>query len=521
MAKPSNPLGTSTGIGKGEAQVFGSTYNSIFKDKLAQAEKKDKELKGAMAEASDMSQLWSRDLSAFKPMVNEYQNFVRQNAKALIKGDFDATVKNQQMMNKLTQYASSSKESQKIYNDMLKAAILSPKKYYKKDVDNLRSFGDSNHSGDFDYSKYPLNPKIDMSVISEKLQKAVQKFGTTEGGFKYVEQKDAQGDVVGRYLKSRTSNKQLDLQSLVEGERMAAVGYYGKEQTEEEFGDDAVDNLLKTLPNFQKTDLDVKFFPSSRSSDSSGGTDVPVFNFSTTGKKRTMNTAYGVAEEGFFGKNVPKGSIAYNEGQVEVFNELPFEASISYNTMPSSEAVPLKGLFEKKLYLEGVKDPKTIGGVVGSGEFFKLEDVKKGYVGDWTVNEAFMVNAFPKGYKSGGGVDIGGMPIDGKSIDTDVFKDKATKGAEKRYYALLKNNEDDEVLEPFHKVYSVVKQQYKSKADKSAFDKWYEKTKKYLAAQGFSDAYKDFTGDEMPSRKSSSSKKNVSSQAELDPNSPI
>ena len=67
MAKPSNPLGTSTGIGKGEAQVFGDTYNSVFKDKLAQAEKKDKELKDAMAKASDMSQLWSRDVSAFKP----------------------------------------------------------------------------------------------------------------------------------------------------------------------------------------------------------------------------------------------------------------------------------------------------------------------------------------------------------------------------------------------------------------------------------------------------------------------
>ena len=46
MAKPSNPLGTSTGLGKGEAQVFGDTYSSFFKDKLAQAEKKDKEMQG-------------------------------------------------------------------------------------------------------------------------------------------------------------------------------------------------------------------------------------------------------------------------------------------------------------------------------------------------------------------------------------------------------------------------------------------------------------------------------------------
>lgn len=245
MAKPSNPLGTSTGIGKGEAQVFGSTYNSIFKDKLAQAEKKDKELKGAMAEASDMSQLWSRDLSAFKPMVNEYQNFVRQNAKALIKGDFDATVKNQQMMNKLTQYASSSKESQKFYNDSLKA-MLGSDKFYKKDVDKLRSFGDVNNSGNFDYSKYGVNPKIDVAAINKGLQESVSKMG--------LNVEDLELKTVGneRVLVDKSTNKDVDLKPLISMAYQSAVAQGGQEQADEFLNQEWENNLIENLPNFLK-----------------------------------------------------------------------------------------------------------------------------------------------------------------------------------------------------------------------------------------------------------------------------
>tara|TARA_R110001599_G_scaffold167273_1_gene357200 strand:+ start:2613 stop:4229 length:1617 start_codon:yes stop_codon:yes gene_type:complete len=265
MAKPSNPLGTSTGIGKGEAQVFGSTYNSIFKDKLAQAEKKDKELKGAMAEASDMSQLWSRDVSSFKPMVNEYQNFVRQNAKALIKGDFDATVKNQQMMNKLTQYASSSKESQKFYNDSLKA-MLGSDKFYKKDVDKLRSFGDVNNSGNFDYSKYGVNPKIDVAAINKGLQESVSKMGLN------VEKLELKTVGNERVLVDKSTNKDVDLKPLISMAYQSAVAQGGQEQADEFLNQEWENNLIENLPNFlketRKTTMPYKVKPVS---DTAGG----------------------------------------------------------------------------------------------------------------------------------------------------------------------------------------------------------------------------------------------------------
>lgn len=253
MAKPSNPLGTSTGLGKGEAQVFGDTYSSFFKDKLAQAEKKDKELKDAMAKASDMSQLWSRDVAAFKPMVNEYQNFVRENARALIKGDFDATVKNQQMMNNLTQFASSSKEAQKFYNDSLKAMRDHPKMYYDKDEARLMDFGSSTHSGDFDYSKYGLRPKIDVGAINKRLQESVSKMGLN---LEELEVKEINGEKV---LVDKSTNKEVDLEPLINSAYSAAVVQGGREQADQFLNQEWRDNMISSLPSFLKEERKTKF----------------------------------------------------------------------------------------------------------------------------------------------------------------------------------------------------------------------------------------------------------------------
>lgn len=346
MAKPSNPLGTSTGLGKGEAQVFGDTYSSFFKDKLAQAEKKDKELKDAMAKASDMSQLWSRDVAAFKPMVNEYQNFVRENARALIKGDFDATVKNQQMMNDLTQYASSSKEAQKFFNDMLKSAVNNPDKFYSKDLDRIREFGSSTHSGDFDYSKYPVRPKIDMSAIQEKLQKAVSNFGTTPGGVEVVEAKNADGEVVGTYLKSREGNLSLDLNKLVESERMAATGFFGQEQVDEEFNQDVVNNLLKTLPNFLELKENIKILPPDRGYYASG-----------RGQQK-LKTASLMKQFIAQSQNYIKGK---TESALDVLTNLKTPNGVIRRAYHSNSSEDLKNKYkEGKVIIEYVKDQGTV-----------------------------------------------------------------------------------------------------------------------------------------------------------------
>ena len=531
MAKPSNPLGTSTGIGKGEAQVFGSTYNSIFKDKLAQAEKKDKELKDAMSKASDMSQLWSRDVAAFKPMVNEYQNFVRENARALIKGDFDATVKNQQMMNNLTQYASSSKEAQKFYNDSLKAMRDHPNMYYDKDESKLMDFGASTHSGDFDYSKYGLRPKMDVTKITDNLKANVQKFGTIPGGLSFVEKKNDSGEVIARYLIDSKGNKRADLNELVDNAIINSKRDFGEPQASEKLNDEWRESTLKELKNYLKDERIVKNLGMG-SSDSSGGTpETQVFEFNPQGTSTQMNTVYGryLDDEGVFDTDYAAGTIGYNPGDVMTFNPLEYEASITFRGTPSSEAVPIGGGFLTQQYnapnkniIEDkdagiTKDQSYIGGVAESGNSFVYDDLKKGFKsGRWEVQKSMLINAFPKEYTTASGANVGGAPIDNQSIESDRFKNNPKGGKpEKRYYVALENSQGQRVLEPYWKARKVINQQYKSSKDsRKRYNEWYEKTKQFLIDNGYSAAYKDFTNQEMPS----SSKTKTKGGKQLDPN---
>lgn len=498
MAKKNNPTGLSTGQGKGAAQVFGNTYNPYFKERLTEAKKKNKEVTDAMAKVSDSNQLWSRDVGTFKPMVNDLQQFYKDNARAIIKGDFDATLKLNQMQNEMSQYVTSSKDAQKYANEMLKLVNKPGSSYTDDSRQKIFDFVNQAQAGNFDTSELILNEKYDALDTLKSISGEVYKIGykpeslyTTKDGIR-----------VNTLAQSPEAVEEIVLK-----QRDNAIKFYGEEATKywtdeqtQEIIDQEIAMLGKKRTAFNK--------PSAYTSVGSG--DVPVFNFSSTGKTKNMNTAYGIKKDGFFGKDVPEGSVAYNLGDVQVFNELPFEANISYKTSPSTDAIPLDGVFQKKIYKDGVET--SIGGEVGSGMFFSLEDVKKGYEGKWTINEAFMVNTFPENYQSATGVGIGGLPIDNESMNTSVFKNKAPKGAEKRYYARLENQYGDQVLEPFYKVYDVVKQQYTSKAAKAAFDEYYEKTKNYLARQGFSAAYKDWTGDELPS---SDKTKTASSAAEI------
>lgn len=513
MAKPSNPLGTSTGLGKGEAQVFGDTYSSFFKDKLAQAEKKDKELKDAMAKASDMSQLWSRDVAAFKPMVNEYQNFVRENARALIKGDFDATVKNQQMMNNLTQFASSSKEAQKFYNESLKAMRNHPNMYYDKDEAKLMDFGSSAYSGDFDYSKYGLRPKMDVTKITDNLKADVQKFGTIPGGLNFVEQKNASGEVVARYLVDRKGNKRADLNELVDNAIINSKRDFGEPQASEKLDDEWRESTIKQLKNYLIDERIIKN-TGMGSPDSSGGTpETRSFPFSSNATLVNMPVAYGVKEKGGIGGRTEeqlKGVLAYNNGDVNTYNPISYEASIVHRGKPSTQAIPIKGDFIRKMLNQNVDhyiddNNEYIGGIAESGMDFYYEDLKKGIKeADWKIQTSYMIDAFPEGYISSQGVNLSGMPVDTASIATDEFKKKAPKGAVKRYYVALKESGTGEgnqrVLDPYYLHHDNIVQQYESSSKKKEkYLEWYNKTKQSLIDNGYSQAYKDFTNQEMPS----------------------
>ena len=200
MAKKNNPTGLSTGQGKGAAQVFGSTYNPYFKERLTEAKKKDKEVTDAMAKVSDTSQLWSRDVGVFKPMVNDLQQFYRDNARAIIKGDFDATLKLKQMQNEMAQYVTSSKDAQKYANEMLKLVNKPGSNYTDDSRQKIFDFVNQAQAGNFDTSGLILNEKYDaadtLKAMTDEISKIKYDYDTpvvkTIGGKKVMINKGVQ-----------------------------------------------------------------------------------------------------------------------------------------------------------------------------------------------------------------------------------------------------------------------------------------------------------------------------------------
>ncbi len=241
----SNPTGISTSQGRGQAQVFGDTYNSFFKDKLETAKAKDKEVTDAMAKLSEPGQLWSRDVGAFKPKLDNLRQFYRDNARDIIKGDFDTTLKLKQLQNDASQYITSSKSTEKYANDLLKAIQLNPKKYSDASKQQILDFANQRQAGDFDVSKLRLDPKYNVGDSIKSLQDSVGKLGydlsklTTEtlkdGTTILVDEK---GQNVGA------------IEDLIAVQKESDKGMYGDDQVNAEWTDDFMKSTVNSLRSF-------------------------------------------------------------------------------------------------------------------------------------------------------------------------------------------------------------------------------------------------------------------------------
>lgn len=494
-----NPTGIATAQGRGEAQVLNPTQRDYYKTKTAEAAERKQDAQKSVAAAVSKTP-WSRDMPLFKDKVTQLKQFYNDRAYDLMKGDFDAQVELEAMQNDIINFADQSKAAEKYYLLNEQANLKDPTKFYEKDLEKHKAYAGT--PGDF--GTYSLRGRFDPVEFDKTLRDQMAKVQVNQG-MPYEKN--------GLYIqRGQADPEEVRANAITVLESYRDL--YGPEQVDtylETIGGE--EGFLKASEGLVKDTLSYKVKPQPRDTYTPGQGEAAVFNFSSTPTVTSMNTAYGLGED------ANPGEIAYNEGNVSVINQVPFETVVSFKGRPSVDAVPLSGEFKRDVIRDG--ETTTIGGEVGSGKSFVIPDVKKGFEGNWVVRESGIMPAFPKGYKSKNNVDLGGFLVDDESMMSERFQTEAGGKPEMRYYVTMENEFGDQVLEPLYKVLPAIKQQYKSKADSRAWNEFYNKTKEFLKQNGYSQAYKDFTGKNIKGG-SVRPKNNVSSRGvEFDTQSPL
>lgn len=256
MATPSNPTGISTGQGRGEAQVFGNTYNPFFKEKLTDAKAKNKEVTDAMAKLSDPGSLWSRDVQAFKPKLDGLRQFYRDNAQKIIKGDFDTTLKLKQLQNDASQYITSSKSTEKYANELLKMLNKPGANYSDESRQRVLDFVNQRQAGDFDISKLRLDPKYNVNDSIDALQKSVGNLGYDLSTLKIVPKTitDKDGNkTVKNILVTQEGQPAGAIEDLISQRVAGDRGLFGDDQINKMWTPDFMNKTVSGLKNFINT----------------------------------------------------------------------------------------------------------------------------------------------------------------------------------------------------------------------------------------------------------------------------
>lgn len=251
-----DPLGISTGQGKGRAQVFGNTYNDYFAEKVKTGTEEKKTQQAELAKLQAADGLWDRDNELFKPKIEALRKYYRENARKIIKGDFDATTNLQAMKDDLTQFIGSSKASKEFFVDLKKKIVDNPNDY--SDATKARMDEYQRTGGRFDndisfFSKYKASDTIDS--LSDKVKSAGYDldnitYGTDPSGKTYMIDKSGQN---------------VDIDKLVNSVISAEESNYGDNQVSEYWNQPGKkDQLKETLTSLMGEKRGTKYSPTER-----------------------------------------------------------------------------------------------------------------------------------------------------------------------------------------------------------------------------------------------------------------
>lgn len=440
-----DPLGRTTGQGKGLAQVFGDTYSDYWKQKADKAEEKKKELEDVLATSS--AGVWDRDLGMFKPMRDDLRQYVQDNARDIINGKFDATVGWQKKKNEMMDFVSSSKASKSFYDQLIKAYNANPDKYSNLSMEDIREYAMT--PGRFDQNVF-LEGKFDPQESLAAMDTALSKVQYEDIGAETLAYgKDGREFLVERSAQDKKAAQAI-LQTQIDRDmqfsRRQAEAYWTPERKAEQ---------LKRLQDSMGSKRKSQQLYVDKSTPSTDPTKEKLEILSNV-KERTI-IPFAFEKDG-------KISTTVNPNQVLTKDfKIPFKSGV-FKGRPSANSIPIGGSYAYSQYEDDPDNPgkkkseptKKVYSAT-AGEEFDIPRVRKSLPsGSWNITDISVVSAFTSDSKGAQTGDvIAGYPI------PDDYKLQPGQRSEKRAYATLENSKGQIVLVPLKDVEASLKETYK------------------------------------------------------------
>jgi len=181
-----DPLGVSTGQGKGFAQQFGDTYNPFFKEQAlkndAKVAKADKTISDSLGTIST-KELWNRDIPLLNEKKKEINAYVRENYQSILNGDLTAIQQFQDEVDDISNLVHNSKETKKTFYQAGADMLKNPGDYTDAARDSFAEF--SQTPGRTDVENVNLEKKFKDLPFQKKLSGLVQDITRADDGLEF------------------------------------------------------------------------------------------------------------------------------------------------------------------------------------------------------------------------------------------------------------------------------------------------------------------------------------------------
>jgi hypothetical protein len=451
-----NSLGISTGINKGEAQVFGNTYNPLYKDKLEDAKEKKAELDKGITDFESKGVYW-RDEALMKDKLNNYRTFVQDNVKALMDGDFDALSNKRKLESEMSQFATNSKATEAQINAAKKLYNSKPDKYAQESLQSIYAL----ESQPGVWGAPTLEAQYDSKPTVDSVIDFANKQGYTLD--KLSEQQLADADFVKNIKRQRDTGIKEYIQTLKDNDLRAyptqAAEYWTPEREEQLYqsakGQLDTDRSIRQVSRPSSGDGKT---PSDYSPEIQQKSSIPVVTAYSTDEGTTVGADTNVEVYDTF--DVPSGRIRMKSDMVKN-GAIPVQGSWS------------KAYLNKKTGEEGVRKF-----IAEPGQPYDLDMDYSEIIGsdpaEYEVGQTLFAYAFTEDSKGKVNKDksIGGtlVPPDYKLADNQK--------KELRFYSLLISEDGNKILVPFKNAQNSYKAKVGNKAYQGVMDALKEIAKK-------------------------------------------